>query len=93
MMFKILVIQTIYNLSDERTEFLINDRFSFMRFLGLELSDRAPDARTIWLFWKKLTKAGSVGLLFERFRCDAPPLRIYRYVGPDRRSETRSAGR
>ena len=67
MMFKILVIQTIYNLSDERTEFLINDRFSFMRFLGLELSDRAPDARTIWLFWKKLTKAGSVGLLFERF--------------------------
>ena len=67
MMFKILVIQTTNNLSDERTEFLINDRFSFMRFLGLELSDRAPDARTIWLFWEKLTKAGAVGPLFERF--------------------------
>jgi transposase len=36
MMFKILVIQTINNLSDERTEFLINDCLSFMRFLGLE---------------------------------------------------------
>jgi len=46
MMFKILVIQTANNLSDERTEFLINDRLSFMRFLGLGLSDRVPDART-----------------------------------------------
>src|SRR5580704_9402720 len=49
-MFKILVIQTTNNLSDERTEFLINDRLSFMRFLGFGLSDRVPDARTIWLF-------------------------------------------
>ena len=48
MMFKILVIQAANNLSDERTEFLINDRLSFMRFLGLGLSDRVPDARTIW---------------------------------------------
>jgi hypothetical protein len=46
MMFKILVIQAANNLSDERTEFLINDRLSFMRFLGLGLSDRIPDART-----------------------------------------------
>src|SRR5215210_1466783 len=44
MMFKILVIQATNNLSDERTEFLINDRLSFMRFLGLSLSDHAPDA-------------------------------------------------
>ncbi len=67
MMFKILVIQTANNLSDERTEFLINDRLSFMRFLGLGLSDRVPDARTIWLFREKLTKAGSIGPLFEHF--------------------------
>ena len=53
LMFKILVIQTANNLSDERTEFLINDRLSFMRFLGLGLSDRVPDARTIWLFREK----------------------------------------
>lgn len=38
-----------------------------MRFLGLGLSDRIPDARTIWLFREKLTKAGVIGSLFERF--------------------------
>ncbi|GAL96671.1 transposase, partial, partial [Acetobacter tropicalis] len=42
LMFKILVIQTLNNLSDERTEYLINDRLSFMRFPGLGLSDRVP---------------------------------------------------
>ena len=67
MMFKILVIQASNNLSDERTEFLINDRLSFMRFLGLGLPDRVPDARTIWLFRERLTRAGAIGPLFERF--------------------------
>ena len=67
MMFKVLVIQTANTLSDERTEYLINDRLSFMRFLGLGLSDRVPDARTIWLFREKLTKAGAVASLFARF--------------------------
>ena len=46
---------------------MINDRLSFMRFLGFGLSDRIPDARTIWLFREKLTKAGAIGPLFERF--------------------------
>ena len=67
MMFKVLVIQTANTLSDERTEYLINDRLSFMRFLGLGLSDRVPDARTIWLFREKLTRAGAIGPLFDRF--------------------------
>jgi transposase, IS5 family len=67
LMFKILVIQAANNLSDERTEFLINDRLSFMRFLGLSLSNRVPDARTIWLFREKLTKAGAIKTLFDRF--------------------------
>src|ERR1700740_3039374 len=67
MMFKILVIAAMDNLSDERAEFLINDRMSFMRFLGLALADRVPDARTIWLFREKLTKAGAIEALFERF--------------------------
>ena len=35
MMFKILVIPAMNNLSNERAEYLINDRLSFMRFLGL----------------------------------------------------------
>ena len=67
MMFKVLVIQAANSLSDERTEFLISDRLSFMRFLGLGLSDRVPDARTIWLFREKLTKAGAIQALFNRF--------------------------
>ena len=67
MMYKVLVIQAANTLSDERAEFLINDRLSFMRFLGLSLSDRVPDARTIWLFREKLVKAEAIKPLFERF--------------------------
>jgi len=66
MMLKILVIQAANTLLDERTEFLINDRLSFMRFLGLGLSDRVPDARTIWLFREKRTKACAIQPLFDR---------------------------
>ena len=67
MMFKVLVIQAQNNLSDDRAEFLINDRLSFMRFLGLGLSDRVPDAKTIWAFRERLTKAGAIEALFARF--------------------------
>ena len=61
LMFKVLIIQAANGLSDERAEYLINDRLSFMRFLGLSLGDRVPDARTIWLFRERLTRAGSRG--------------------------------
>ncbi len=67
MMFKILVIQSQNNLSDDRTEFLISDRLSFMRFLGLKLSDKVPDAKTIWKFRDRLTRAGAIDALFRRF--------------------------
>lgn len=67
MMFKILVVQAHNNLSDERSEFLINDRLSFMRFLGLGLGDRVPDARTIWSFRERLVRANAIERLFVRF--------------------------
>lgn len=67
MMFKILIIQTQNNLSDDRTEFLINDRLSFMRFLGISLGDKVPDAKTIWLYRERLVKAGAIEVLFKRF--------------------------
>ncbi|WP_343896007.1 transposase, partial [Roseibium denhamense] len=67
LMFKVLVIQAQNNLSDDRTEFLVNDRLSFMRFLGLGLSDRVPDAKTIWAFRERLTQAGAIDGLFARF--------------------------
>ena len=70
MMFKVLVLQTLYNLADEHVEYLIRDRLSFMRFLGLGLEDTVPDATTVWLFREALAKAGLVKTLFERFnRC------------------------
>jgi len=67
MMFKILVIQAQNDLSDDRAEFLINDRLSFMRFLGLGLTDKVPDAKTIWAFRERLTRAGAIEALFARF--------------------------
>ena len=67
MMFKVLVLQSLYNLSDDAMEYQIRDRLSFMRFLGLTLGDRVPDAKTIWLFREELGKAGLVKRLFKRF--------------------------
>lgn len=67
LMFKILVLQALYNLSDEQTEYQILDRLSFMRFLGLELHDDVPDARTIWLFREQLIAAEAVEKLFGQF--------------------------
>ena len=66
-MFKVLILQTMHALSDERTEFLIKDRLSFMRFLGLGLADNVPDANTIWSFREALKKAGAIDVLFKRF--------------------------
>jgi IS5 family transposase len=67
LMFKILVVQALYGLSDDQAEFQIQDRLSFMRFLGLGLGDRVPDAKTIWLFREHLTQARAVETLFARF--------------------------
>ena len=50
LMFKVLVLQTLYTLSDDQTEYQLKDRLSFMRFIGLALHDAVPDAKTIWLF-------------------------------------------
>ncbi len=90
MMFRILVIQAANALSDERTEFLINDRLSFMRFLGLGLSDRVPDAHTIWLFRETLTQAEAIKPLFDRF--DAA-LREAGYVAMGGQTRVKPEGR
>ena len=72
LMFKVLILQSSHSLSDERTEYLIRDRLSFMRFLGLSLADSVPDANSIWNFREALTRARIEGrpaieVLFERF--------------------------
>lgn len=64
LMFKILILQRYYNLSDDTIEYAILDRLSFMRFLGLGINDPVPDAKTIWLFRDKLAAQGMVEKLF-----------------------------
>lgn len=66
-MFKIMVLQQLNNLSDDRIEYQIRDRLSFMRFLGLNLEDRVPDAKTVWLFRETLKQQGVGEGLFKRF--------------------------
>lgn len=67
LMFKILVLQSLYNLSDDQTEYQVRDRLSFMRFLGLSLGDAVPDAKTLWLFREELSGAGLIEKVFKRF--------------------------
>lgn len=67
LMFKILVVQSLYNISDDALEYQINDRLSFMRFLKLSLCDAVPDAKTIWLFRDQLKELGLVEPLFDTF--------------------------
>jgi IS5 family transposase len=67
MMFKILVLQALYGLSDAQAEYQVRDRLSFMRFLGLGLGQRIPDEKTIWLFRELLVRAGAIDKLFDRF--------------------------
>jgi IS5 family transposase len=67
LMFRVLVLQTLYTLSDEQAEYQLRDRLSFMRFAGLALHEPVPDATTIWLFRERLTKAGAIERLFARF--------------------------
>jgi IS5 family transposase len=66
-LFRMLVLQSLYNLSDEQVEYQVRDRLSFTRFLGLGIEDGIPDGTTLWLFREKLAKAGLIDKLFECF--------------------------
>jgi IS5 family transposase len=67
MMYKILILQKMYNISDDQTEYQISGRLSFQRFLGLTLNGKVPDAKTIWNFREGITKAGIIETIFYRF--------------------------
>jgi transposase, IS5 family len=66
-MFRMLVLQSLYNLSDEQVEYQVRDRLSFTRFLRLGIEDRIPDGTTLWLFRERLAQGGVIEKLFERF--------------------------
>jgi IS5 family transposase len=64
---KALVLGRLYNLSDDELEYQIRDRLSFTRFLGLQLEDRVPDAKTLWAYRERLIRSGVMQELFDRF--------------------------
>jgi IS5 family transposase len=67
LLFRMLVLQSLYNLSDEQVEYQVRDRLSFTRFLRLGIENRIPDGTTLWLFREKLAEAGLIDKLFDRF--------------------------
>lgn len=67
LIFKVLVLQTLYTLSDDQIEYQIKDRLSFMRFLDLHISQNIPDAKTIWLYRERLSQKGLIEKLFASF--------------------------
>jgi len=66
-MFKLLVLQRYYNLSDEQTEYQVSDRLSFQKFAGWTVADTVPDANTLWDFREALVRADVFEKLFEQF--------------------------
>ncbi len=67
LMFKILILQSLYNLSDDTLEFQILNRLSVMRFVSLGINDKVPDSKTIWLFRKQLEEVGVLEKIFTQF--------------------------
>ncbi len=58
-MFKAIVLCELYNLSDDEVEYQLRGRFSLMRFPGLGLEDKVPDAKTVWLYREQWAQAGA----------------------------------
>jgi len=76
LMFKIVMLQQWYGIADDNTEYIINDRLSFQRFLGISLGDKVPDAKTIWLFKEKLASTGVGKKLFTKFERQMERLKV-----------------
>jgi len=67
LLFKIVILQRFYNLSDDHVEYQINYLMSFMRFLDLAISDDVPDSKTVWNFREKLVELGFIDDMFFIF--------------------------
>jgi len=68
LMLKMMLLQTLHNLSDEQTEYQSLDRLSFQEFLGVDFADKIPDAKTLWLFKERLKKHDMGNVIFEVFQ-------------------------
>ena len=67
LLFKMLILQRYYNLSDDQIEYQVLDRLSFMRFPGITLADDVPDSKTVWHFREALTAGNTSEKLFDIF--------------------------
>ena len=78
LMFKILILQQWYGLSDLEVERQMADRISFMAFLGFP--DPFPDSRTIWLFKQRMAETGKDKMVWAELQrqLDAMGLRVKR---------------
>jgi IS5 family transposase len=65
LMVRVLLIQQLFNLSDEQLEFQLLDRLTFQRFVGLRASSQIPDRTTIWIFRERLIRAGASETIFD----------------------------
>ena len=57
-MFKIVLLQQWYGLSDPGAEEAVRDRLSFRRFCGVPFDEETPDHSAIWRFRQRLAKLG-----------------------------------
>ncbi len=88
-MFKVLVLASMHNLSDEGMEFLIRDRLSWLRFLRFQIGEPTPDQKTIWLLrekltQEKLTQSGAFKSLFAAFEEQTLRARLQTHGRSDR---------
>jgi IS5 family transposase len=67
MMFKVLILEKLYDLSDRTMEYQIADRLSFQRFLGIQSTEGITDEMTIWLFREQIKDYGLIDRLFDDF--------------------------
>lgn len=81
LLFKILILQRYYNLSDDQIEYQINDRMSFMRFLDLTIADDIPDSKTVWKFREQLIDLGIILDLFSLFNRELEKLGLIAHQG------------
>ena len=67
-LFRALLLQRWYDLSDEALEEALADRLSFQRFCGLSVSDDIPDHSTVWRFRERLGEARLIEPLFAEMQ-------------------------
>lgn len=66
-MFKVILLGKIYHVSDNQLEYLIADRLTFQRFLGLALESPVPDMKTVATYREILAENGTLDKLFALF--------------------------